>query len=142
MKNDSQLPKLQAAQAILVLGSKYVMQFRDDRPDIPSPGIWSLFGRMVNEGEDPKRAVEREIYEELSIVPPSYEYLWWVNYFSDYFQKPARSWIYMADVRAVWSSHELNEGADVRAFYYEELEGIEMPVFMRESLGRYHLTNR
>ena len=76
VKNDSQFPKLQAAQAILVLGSKYVMQFRDDRPDIPSPGIWSLFGGMVNEGEDPKRAVEREIYEELSIVPPSYEYLW------------------------------------------------------------------
>lgn len=138
VENNNQPPKLQAAQAILVLDGKYVMQLRDDKPDIPSPGIWSLFGGMMNEGEDSSKAVEREIREELSIVPYSYEYLWWMNYFSDHFQKPARSWLYVADVCEVWNSHELNEGADVRAFHYEELVALEMPDFMRKTLGRYH----
>lgn len=132
------VPKLQAAQAILILDNKYIMQLRDDKPDIPSPGIWSLFGGMVNEGENPRKAVEREILEELSIIPPSYEFLWWVNYFSEHFQEPARSWIYWADVREVWHSHVLMEGADVRAFYYEELKTLKMPDFMRDSLKRCH----
>ena len=89
-----------------------MVQFRYDKQDIPSPGVWSLFGGMVNEDEDTGKAVEREIYKDLSIVPSSYKYLWWMNYyFSYHFQKPARSSLYVADVREVWTSDKLNEGA-------------------------------
>ena len=43
------------------------LQLRDDKPTIPHPNQWALFGGHVEEGEEPATAVLREIAEELTI---------------------------------------------------------------------------
>jgi|SRR5579864_1662778 len=64
-------PKLYLANAvaalILVEGQGYLMQLRDDRPDIWYPGHWGLFGGAVDPGEEPLAALRRELHEELEL---------------------------------------------------------------------------
>jgi 8-oxo-dGTP pyrophosphatase MutT (NUDIX family) len=47
----------------------YLMQLRDFRPDIVSPGQWGLFGGSVAPGEAPLDAMRRELQEELGADP-------------------------------------------------------------------------
>ncbi|MGW4354608.1 NUDIX hydrolase [Nocardia sp. NPDC004582] len=41
---------------------------RDDKPDIPCPGMWALLGGVREEGESPLENVIREIKEEIGVV--------------------------------------------------------------------------
>ncbi len=49
-----------------------LLQHRDDRPDINSPGRWSLFGGGIEPGEDPEGAMLRELEEEIDFRPERY----------------------------------------------------------------------
>jgi len=64
-------PKLYLANAvaalILVDGQGYLMQLRDERPDIWYGGCWGLFGGAVEPGEEPLAALRRELREELEL---------------------------------------------------------------------------
>jgi 8-oxo-dGTP pyrophosphatase MutT (NUDIX family) len=48
---------------------KYLMQLRDNRPDVSMRGHWGLFGGVIEEGEDPSAALIRELREELDFAP-------------------------------------------------------------------------
>src|SRR5271170_5138294 len=57
-----------AVAAILVLeDGRYVMQLRDDIPNIFYPDRWGCFGGAVDVGEEPVHALHRELKEELEI---------------------------------------------------------------------------
>jgi 8-oxo-dGTP diphosphatase len=55
------------AGVILWRGDRVLLQQRDNRPDIASPGKWAIFGGHVEPGEDPEHAARREIEEELEL---------------------------------------------------------------------------
>ena len=55
--------------AILKLDHCYLMQLRDDVPNIAYPGHWGLFGGHMDPGETPTEAVKRELREEISYLP-------------------------------------------------------------------------
>ena len=58
-----------AAAAIIVLpGSRFLMQLRDDRPDIWYPAHWGCFGGALDPGETAWEALKRELNEELELV--------------------------------------------------------------------------
>ena len=63
------------AMAVVVSPMGIVLHHRDDKPWIPHPGCWSLFGGAVEQGEDPHGTVVRELEEELGLsgvqVPPA-----------------------------------------------------------------------
>jgi len=61
------------AAALLVCDGRYLMQLRDDKPDILLPGHWSLFGGTVDPGEDADAAIVRELIEELEFRPKRVE---------------------------------------------------------------------
>jgi 8-oxo-dGTP diphosphatase len=65
------LPRLQVVGAIAILydHDKYLMQLRDNIPEIIYPGQWALFGGHVEPNEPPELAVRRELAEEISHVP-------------------------------------------------------------------------
>ncbi len=66
LNNDSFLPS-NAVACILTISNKYIVQLRDDKPDIFFPGFWSLFGGQVEDNEGPDEALRRELFEELNL---------------------------------------------------------------------------
>ena len=61
---------VRVAIAILYQNDKFLMQLRDDIPNIVYPGHWGLFGGHLEPGETPDVAVKRELLEEISYTPP------------------------------------------------------------------------
>src|SRR5215472_12995827 len=58
-----------AAAALLVLeDGRYLLQLRDDIPQIWYPGHWGFFGGAVDPGEDAIAALRRELREELDLA--------------------------------------------------------------------------
>ena len=62
---------VRVAIAILYQNDKFLMQLRDDIPNIVYPGHWGLFGGHLEPGETPNVAVKRELLEEISYTPPN-----------------------------------------------------------------------
>ena len=55
-----------AVAALLVADDgRYLMQLRDDLPQIFYPGHWGCFGGAVDPGEPPEQALRRELREEI-----------------------------------------------------------------------------
>lgn len=58
-----------AVAALIVLeNGDYLLQLRDERPDIWYPGHWGLFGGAIEAGEEPLAALMRELDEELDFA--------------------------------------------------------------------------
>jgi ADP-ribose pyrophosphatase YjhB (NUDIX family) len=61
---------LRFAGALLVdERGRYLLQRRDDRPDILHPGALGLFGGGLEAGESADEAIRRELAEEIGLVP-------------------------------------------------------------------------
>ena len=59
---------LRTAAAILVTpDERYLMQWRDDDPQIYFPDSFGLFGGALEEGEGPEAGLRRELLEELEL---------------------------------------------------------------------------
>lgn len=138
MKPVQQIPKIQSAHAILLLDGNYILQLRDNKPTIAAAGQWSLFGGRIEIGETPLQTIKREIYEELSIEPAEYSYLWYTDHYSLFQGTVARIWFFASDVTTVWPGHKLREGKAVRAFRFKQLARLDMPQVMYQTLERFH----
>lgn len=57
----------QAAKIILINDkNEFLLQLRDNNPNIILPGQWTLFGGEIEKGEDTLTGLRREINEEIS----------------------------------------------------------------------------
>ena len=109
--------------ALLVLeDGRYIMQLRDDVPDIWYPGHWGLFGGGVDAGEDDIAALRRELREELELELGEARLFAVLNYdlqpigLDCYFRR-----YFEVDVTtAAWERAVLHEGSDVRALTGDE----------------------
>jgi 8-oxo-dGTP pyrophosphatase MutT (NUDIX family) len=54
-----------AAAVLATPDGRYLMQLRDDKPNILLPAHWALFGGTIEPGEKPEAAIRRELEEEL-----------------------------------------------------------------------------
>jgi len=112
-----------AVAALLVLeDGRYIMQLRDDVPDIWYPGHWGLFGGGVDAGEDDIAALRRELREELELELGEARLFAVLNYdlqpigLDCYFRR-----YFEVDVStAAWERAVLHEGSDVRALTGDE----------------------
>ena len=56
--------------AILYREGQFLLQLRDDIPNIVYPGQWTLFGGHLEEGETPITGLQRELQEEIGYFVP------------------------------------------------------------------------
>src|SRR5882672_8729111 len=112
-----------AAAALLVLeDERYLLQLRDDIPQIWYPGHWGLFGGSVDAGEDALEALRRELREELDLeisqaqLFVQFEFdltpIGLKRYFRAYYEVPVTP--------AAFDRLVLGEGADMRALPGDE----------------------
>jgi 8-oxo-dGTP pyrophosphatase MutT (NUDIX family) len=112
-----------AVAALLVLeDGRYIVQLRDDIPNIWYPGHWGLFGGGVDAGEDELAALRRELREELELEVTEARLFATIDYdlqsigldcyFRRYYEVPVTI--------AAWNRVVLHEGSDVRALTGDE----------------------
>jgi len=110
--------------ALIVLeDGGYLMQLRDQKPDIFYPGHWGLFGGAVDSGEDLLEAISRELEEELDLKVSSPVYF--ANFVFDL--SPAgigsfsRRFYEVPLAYAEYKQLKLREGADMKVFTGREI---------------------
>ena len=70
----------QITKAIIYLGEHFLLQYRDDEPEIAYPNQWSFFGGEIEPDETPWQALQRELEEELEWRPGQGTFLFhWNN---------------------------------------------------------------
>jgi 8-oxo-dGTP pyrophosphatase MutT (NUDIX family) len=125
--------------AILLVGGKYVLQLRDDKPEIPMPGMWSLFGGSVDKNEDHCSGIIRELKEELNLSIDHTRYLWKYEFDEGVLSGEEKCfYFHEANITNLWGSHELLEGQDVGCFFYRQLQVLNIPPLIQIVLSRYH----
>jgi 8-oxo-dGTP pyrophosphatase MutT (NUDIX family) len=113
-----------AVAAILMTpDGRYVMQLRDDKPDIWFPNYWGCFGGAVDAGETAEQALVRELREEIELVPTAWRYftgmdfdmteLGLLKYYRLYYLVPL--------AEGQLERLKLHEGREIRAFDGHEL---------------------
>ncbi|NJN56536.1 MAG: NUDIX domain-containing protein [Leptolyngbyaceae cyanobacterium SL_5_9] len=103
------------AIAILYQDNQFLMQLRDNIPEIIYPGHWAFFGGHLEPGESPEVAMRRELLEEIGYSPP------FVEEFKDYADAHAIRHVYHAPLTVPVESLELNEGWDLGLFTVEDI---------------------
>ena len=101
---------IEIAQALLFdRDGKLLMYLRDDKPTIPFPNHWDLFGGHVEPGETPEQALCREVQEEIGVTLESWRLFHCYECLSgDAY--PNRKFIYYAEIARCASELTLNEG--------------------------------
>ena len=66
---DPLLPAAAVGALITTPEGRYLLQHRDDLPQIWYPNHWGLFGGGLDPGETPEQALRRELMEEIGFSP-------------------------------------------------------------------------
>jgi len=133
------------AAIILTDDGRYLLQHRDDIPQIWFPDHWGCFGGAVDAGEDPIAALKRELYEEIEYVPNEITYftrfdfdlaeLGMDRYYRNYYVMPVTA--------AEQKRLVLHEGRAVQAFTGEEiLHKLRVTPYDAFALFLHHARNR
>jgi 8-oxo-dGTP diphosphatase len=65
----------QIAQVLLFdRTGRLLIYLRDDKPEIPFPNHWDLFGGHLEDGEAPEQALVREVKEELGVTLQQWQF--------------------------------------------------------------------
>jgi len=101
---------IEIAQALLFDGDgKLLIYLRDDKPTIPFPNHWDLFGGHVEVGETPDEALCRELQEEIGVALDSWRFFRRYDCLTgDVY--PNHKFIYHAQIDAVPADLTLYEG--------------------------------
>ncbi len=106
----------EAAIAILYQDDRFLLQLRDDNPQILYPGHWAFFGGHLERGESPESALWRELKEEIGYTPPH------VQHFQSMLgDSRIIRHVYAAPLTVAPIALELNEGMDLRLLTIEEV---------------------
>ncbi|WP_413175740.1 NUDIX hydrolase [Anabaena azotica] len=108
-----QLP--QVAIIILCQNNKFLMQLRDNIPNIAAAGCWGLFGGHLEPGETPEIALVREVIEEINYELPSFEK------FGIYADEKIIRHVFKAQLSVGLDQLVLNEGWDMGLLTSEDI---------------------
>ena len=108
--------KSEVAIAILYQRDQFLLQLRDDIPNIAYPGHWGLFGGHIELNESPEVAVVRELQEEICyLVTEAIE-------FGIYDDDRAKRYVFAAPLSVEIEALTLMEGWDLGFFTPSDIE--------------------
>ncbi|MBX2862935.1 MAG: NUDIX domain-containing protein [Leptolyngbyaceae cyanobacterium MAG.088] len=99
--------KVAVAIAIIQQNDTFLMQLRDDLPNILFPGHWGFFGGHLDPGETADQAIRRELDEEIGHIPEE------IHLFERTEDERVIRYFYQAELRVPITALELNEGQDI-----------------------------
>src|SRR5687768_15247703 len=106
---------------ILYRHGKFLLQLRDDNPEIASPGMWACFGGHIDPGEDVESAARREIEEETGFrIEGPLEPVLHEN------EEEREVYFFAAPLLVPIAGLSLGEGQDMRLFSPEEFDRIPL----------------
>ncbi|MCU0569219.1 MAG: NUDIX hydrolase [Oculatellaceae cyanobacterium Prado106] len=106
------------AIAILQQNQQFLMQLRDNIPNIVYPGYWAFFGGHLEPGETPEVGVRRELLEEIGYAPET------LSHFRTYDiegEMQIIRHVYFGDLGVELDQLQLNEGWDMGLFSVEQI---------------------
>lgn len=125
------------AAIILENNSEEILLYlRDNKPDIPFPHHWDLFGGHIEEGETPKEALIREVKEELNFDLKDFRF----------FRKydcavgdvyPNRKYIYIGKIDKPIEELSLQEGERLQFFSKDSILDIKFANILKEVIQDY-----
>jgi len=104
------------AVAILYRENKFLMQLRDNIPNIIAPGCWALFGGHIEPGETPEIAVQREVMEEIGYELTAF------SQFGIYRDQKAVRYVFQAPLLVPLDQLVLSEGWDLDLLTAEDIQ--------------------
>ncbi len=135
-KKGSIKPNLSASSSALIFyKGKILMIKRDNKPTIPNPNKWAIPGGRVEMGENFNQALERELKEEINIIPQKYHFLGFLKTPVDNIKRA----VYFAEL----SENEYkkvklgNEGQEIGWFSPEEIEKIDALEAIKSFVSKY-----
>jgi 8-oxo-dGTP diphosphatase len=114
-------PRSAVAIAILYRENCFLMQLRDENPEIAYPGCWGFFGGHLEPGESPAIAIQRELLEEIGYTPPA------LTLFQTYTEdlrvdSQLIRYVFQAPLLVGVDKLQLNEGCDLGLVTIEEIQ--------------------
>jgi 8-oxo-dGTP diphosphatase len=128
---------ISATALIIDAQGRFLLQHRDDKPDIYNPGLWGSFGGGIDPYEAPEDGLRRELREELA---------WEAEHVELYGASPfdaSRRLIYLfiTPIAVPFESLVLNEGQGMAFFAPDALPETTVPE-LREVIERFARTER
>mgnify|MGYP003396312645 FL=1 len=118
---------------IIFLDSKGLVLLQQKTYDAPNwPGVWSLFGGLVEAGENPLEAALREAKEELGLELSADD----LSFFKEFPSPDKNRSVFIAKIPD-HTKLVLQEGRGLGFFRKEETEHLEMPEHIQEILRTY-----
>ena len=107
---------IEVSQALIHFRGSYLMQLRDFKEGIESPGHWGFFAGHMRAGETSEQTICREIQEELCWQPESFVYL------GELIAGRRRMHVFHCELEDEIETLSLMEGEEIGVFLPKEIE--------------------
>jgi len=113
-----------------------LIHLRDNKPTIPFPNHWDLFGGRVEKGETPEQAMLREVKEEIGYNLKEYHFFkkYRVNTGDAH---PNIKYVYIGKINKPLGRITLYEGQKLRFVQKEEIPNIKFANVLKDILIDY-----
>jgi 8-oxo-dGTP diphosphatase len=113
-----------------------LLYLRDNKPNIPFPHHWDLFGGHIEKGETQEEALERELKEELDIQIKNYNFFkkYEVNHGDVY---PNIKYVFSGKINKEISELTLKEGEKLQFFPQESIGNIKFANVLKDIVMEY-----
>jgi len=113
-----------------------LLYLRDDKPSIPFPNHWDLFGGFLEEGETPEQALIREVKEELDFDLKEYQFFKKYECLEgDALQNI--KYVYIGKIDKPISELKLQEGQGLQFFKKEEISQVKFANILKDVVMDY-----
>lgn len=113
-----------------------LLYLRDNKPNVPFPHHWDLFGGYIEEGETPEEALVREVKEELDYDLEDF------RFFKEYDctsgdVHPNMKYVYIGRINKQIENLSLQEGERLQFFSYDEIPNVKFANILKTIVMDY-----